>query len=80
MPHAGPGRATSNKAIVWEGTSERVRGRKPKGPPMEEIGCKCQTFLSLSEAAGGNKLQVSDFFPLLYTKLKGGISENSVLP
>ena len=34
--------------------SERVTGRKAKGP----------------QAAGENKLQVADVFPLLYTKLK----------
>ena len=26
---------------------ERVTGRKARGLQMEEIGCKCQTFLSL---------------------------------
>ena len=27
--------------------SERITGRKARGLQMEEIGCKCQTFLSL---------------------------------
>ena len=27
---------------------ERVTGRKARGLQMEEIGCKCQTFFSLS--------------------------------
>ena len=34
--------------LVWEGTSERVRVRKARGPQTEEIGFKCQTFSSLS--------------------------------
>ena len=41
--------------------SERVTGRKARGLPMEEIGCKCQTFLTLLRA-GGNKLVIF-FFP-----------------
>ena len=28
--------------------TERVTGRKARGLQMEEIGCKCQTFFSLS--------------------------------
>ena len=36
-------------------------------------------FFFLSQAARGNKLVVH-FFPLLDTNLKGGFSENSVLP
>ena len=28
--------------------SERATGRKARGLQMEEIGCKCQTFFSLS--------------------------------
>ena len=50
--------------------SERVTGRKARGLQMEEIGCKCQTFLSLlsgrrkqtGSPKGGNRLQVSDIF------------------
>ena len=30
--------------LAWEGMSERVTGRKARGPQTEEIGCKCQTF------------------------------------
>ena len=47
---------------------ERVTGRKARGLQAEEIGCKSQTFFSLSSAAGGNQLQASDFFffPSLY--------------
>ena len=42
---------------------ERVTGRKARGPQMEEIGCKCQTFfLSL---LSGRRKQTSNiyFFP-----------------
>ena len=50
---------------------ERVTGRKARGPQAEEIGCKCQTFfLSLKLQEETNKCRI--FFPLLYTKLKGG--------
>ena len=31
-----------------EEASERITGRKARGLQMEEIGCKCQTFFSLS--------------------------------
>ena len=51
--------------------AERVTGRKARGPQTEEIGCKCQTFLSLL-TAGGNKLEICFF--LLYTNLKGDFS------
>ena len=41
-----------------------VTGRKAMGLQMEEIGCKCQTFLSL---LSGRRKQTSDiFFPSLY--------------
>ena len=50
---------------------ERVTGRKARGLQMEEIGCKCQTFLSL---LSGRRKQTSDIFFLLYTNLKGGFS------
>ena len=44
--------------------SERVTGRKARGLQTEEIGCKCQTFLSL---LSGRRKQTSDiFFPSLY--------------
>ena len=51
--------------------SERVTGRKARGPQTEEIGCKCQTFLSLLSSRGK---QTSRIFFLLYTNLKGGFS------
>ena len=41
---------------------ERVTGRKARGLQMEEIACKCQTFLSLLR--GRRKLVI--FFPSLY--------------
>ena len=50
--------------VVLETTlqSERVTGRKARGLQMEEIACKCQTFLSLLR--GRRKLVI--FFPSLY--------------
>ena len=51
--------------------SERVTGRKARGLQMEEIGCKCQTFLAL---LSGRRKQTSDIFFLLYTNLKGDFS------
>ena len=50
---------------------ERVTVRKARGPQMEEIGCMCQTFLSL---LSGRRKQTSDIFFLLYVNLKGGFS------
>ena len=50
---------------------ERVTGRKARGLQMEEIACKCQTFLSL---LSGRRTQTSNIFFLLYTNLKGGFS------
>ena len=38
---------------------ERVTGRKARGPQTEEIGCKCQTFLSLLSS---RRKQTSDIF------------------
>ena len=38
---------------------ERVTGRKARGLQMEEIACKCQTFLSL---LSGRRKQTSDIF------------------
>ena len=40
-----------------------MRSRKARGLQMEEIGCKCQTFLSL---LSGRRKQTSEFFFLLY--------------
>ena len=57
--------------------SERITGRKARVLQTEEIGCKCQTFLSL---LSGRRKQTSDIFFLLYTNLKGGFSLNAVLP
>ena len=56
---------------IWEYQTERVTGRKARGLQMEEISCKCQTFLSL---LSGRKKQTGDIFFLLYTNLKGGFS------
>ena len=39
--------------------NERVKGRKARGLQMEEIACKCQTFLSL---LSDRRKQTSDFF------------------
>ena len=39
--------------------NERVTGRKARGLQMEEIACKCQTFLSLLR---GRRKQTSDIF------------------
>ena len=50
--------------------------RKSRGPQgerglqMEEIACKCQTFLSL---LSGRRKQTSNIFFLFYTNLKGGV-------
>ena len=54
---------------------ERVRGKKARGPQMEEIVCKCQTLfffnLSLKRQKETNyKSQI--IFSLLYAKLKEG--------
>ena len=54
-----------------KGGTERVTDRKARGLQMEEIGCKCQTVLSL---LSGRSKQTSDTFFLLYTNLKGGFS------
>ena len=43
---------------------ERVTGRKARGLQTEEIGCKCQTFLSV---LSGRRKQTSDiYFSSLY--------------
>ena len=46
---------------------ERVTGRKARGLQMEEIACKCQTFLSL---LSGRRKQTNNIFFLLYTNLE----------
>ena len=46
--HLTPGKMTiMKKTQEMTGTCERVTGRKARGLQMEEIGFKCQTFLSL---------------------------------
>ena len=53
----------SGYPTVWV-ANESVTGRKARGLQMEEIGCKCQTFLSL---LSGRRKQTGDiFFPSLY--------------
>ena len=47
-----------NQSWIFIG-SERVTGRKARGLQMEEIGCKCQTFLSLLSS---RRKQASDIF------------------
>ena len=59
------------------GGFERVTGRKARGLQMEEIVCKCPTSFSL---LSGRRKQTSNIFFLLYTNLKGGFSQNTVLP
>ena len=53
------------------GAGEKVMGRKAGGLQTEEIGCKCQTFLSF---VSGRRKQTRDIFFLLYTHLKEGFS------
>ena len=36
-----------NNLRYADDTTERITGRKARGLQMEEIGCKCQTFLPL---------------------------------
>ena len=48
-------------------SSESVTGRKARDLQTEEIGCKCETFLSLLR---GRRKQTSDIFFLLYTNLE----------
>ena len=49
-------------------TSKRVTGRKARGLQMAEIGCKCQTFLSLLSS---RRKQTNNTFFLLCTNSKG---------
>ena len=51
--------------------NEGITVRKSRVLQMEEIACKCQTFLSLKS---GRRKQTSNIFFLLYTNLKGGFS------
>ena len=55
-----------------KGGNERVTGRKARGLQIEEIACKCQTFLSLLSS---RRKQTSDIFfsPSLY-KFKKEVS------
>ena len=64
-------------AFILRESFPRQVDRKSRGPQgerglqMEEIACKCQTFLSL---LSGRRKQTSNIFFLLYTNLKGGFS------
>ena len=53
-----PGPPQEEAAAFAAAAIERVTGRKARGLQIEEIGCKCQTFLSL--------LSGSNIFPSLY--------------
>ena len=55
---------------IYQGP-ERVTGRKARGLQTEEIGCKCQIFLSHLSC---RRKQTNNIFFLLYTNLKGGFS------
>ena len=44
---------------IWSFATERVTGRKARGLQIEEIACKCQTFLSL---LSGRRKQTSNIF------------------
>ena len=59
------------KKDLHDQDNERVTGRKARGLQMEDIACKCQTFLSL---LSGRRKQTSNIFFLLYTNLKRGFS------
>ena len=48
-----------NIILLKEKGNERVTGRKARGLQMEEIACKCQTFLSL---LSGRRKQTSNIF------------------
>ena len=51
--------------------TEKVTGRKARGPQTEELGCKCQMiFISLLSGRREKATSVR-FFSLLYTNLKG---------
>ena len=53
-----------SQRVGYHLATERVTGRKARGLQTEEIGCKCQTFLSL---LSGRRKQTSNiFFPSLY--------------
>ena len=56
-----------NEMGIPDHITDGVTGRKVRGLQMEEIGCKCQTFLSLLSYG---KKQTGDIFFLLYTNLK----------
>ena len=48
-----------SQRVGYHLATERVTGRKARGLQTEEIGCKCQTFLSL---LSGRRKQTSDIF------------------
>ena len=47
------------KTKIMASGLERVTGRKARGLQMEEIACKCQTFLSL---LSGRRKQTNNIF------------------
>ena len=51
---------------------ERVTGRKARGLQMEEIGCKCQTFLISLLSSRRKQTTSVRFFSLFSTNLKRG--------
>ena len=65
------GKTTVENMSILLHDVQRVTGRKDRGLQMEEIGCKCQAFLSLLSS---RRKQISDIFFLRYTNLKEGFS------
>ena len=63
--HDAKRNVTEDGSFQIKVTIERVTGRKARGLQIEEIACKCQTFLSL---LSGRRKQTSNifFFPSLY--------------
>ena len=60
------------KTKIMASGPKRVTGRKARGLQMEEIGCKCQTFLISLLSSRRKQTTSVRFFSLLYTNLKGG--------
>ena len=56
---------STQKSLAFLHTNEMVTGRKARDLQMEEIGCKCQTFLSLLSGRS-EKTSYIFFFPSLY--------------
>ena len=61
------GKTTLENMSILLHDVERVTGRKARGLQMEEIGCKCQTFLSL---LSGRRKQTWDIFSPSLHKFK----------